>query len=102
MKKGTRIGTFDRGDHVMPGPRGLLAGVLLRSIDDARTEGRHREHARAWIASDRVDHPFAFVRVAETLDLDPRRVRKMIFRLPPAPPTRPDPYQDDELDPEEK
>jgi len=66
--------TRDRGDHVgMVGPIGLVAGVLLRGLDDLR-EGR--PDAAVWIDSDRDDYPLAFVRVCEFLDLSPAEVRK--------------------------
>jgi len=102
IRAGTRRrGPNDAGDHVgLIGPRGLLAATLLRALSDVREGGgRNAATARAWINSDREDHPLSFRRTCESLNLDPGRVRRALRRLPPAPPTRPD-LEDDELDPE--
>lgn len=82
------------------GLRDLFASVLAGAVEDFRSGGRYRDRAAVWIRSEWEDRVFSFNRTCEALDLDPRRVRKMIFRLPPAPPSRPGPDQDDELDPE--
>lgn len=66
------------GDHVMLGPRGLLAAVLLRALDDVREGNGYSQRASVWIDSDREDGPCAFRRVCEALDLDAVKVRATI------------------------
>lgn len=64
-------------EHVMLGPRGILAAVLLLALDDARDGGPFAENAMRWIRDDR-DGPCSFRRVCEALDLDPVKVRTAI------------------------
>ena len=64
-------------DHVMLGPRGLLAAVLLRGLADVREGNGHAGSAARWIDSDR-DGPCSFRRVCEALDLDAVKVRGTI------------------------
>ena len=98
MKKGTRLQVYDRGDHVMPGARGLVAAVLIRSLEDYRAGD---PFAKVWISREgNPEDPFSFAWTCDVLTLDPGRVRRALRRLPPAPPSRPDLEVDDELDPE--
>jgi hypothetical protein len=62
--------------HVMSGCRGVLAATLLTALTDVREANGYAENAMRWISSGRSDHIFAFVRVCETLNLDPAAVRK--------------------------
>lgn len=91
----------DEKVHVLVGDRGIVAAVLLQALADVR-EGNPRlaAPAAAWIHSDREDHPLAFVRICESLDLDASGVRRTIRRFPPM--RTPPPGDDDELreDPE--
>ena len=63
---------------LMVGPRGLLAGVLLRALEDVREGNGHAEGAAAWIQSNRDDYPLTFIRVCEWLDLSPGAVRRAV------------------------
>lgn len=65
------------GDHVMTGPRGLLAAILLRALDDVREGNGHSQRAAVWIDSDR-DGPCSFRRICEVFDLDAVKVRAPI------------------------
>ena len=66
--------------HVMDGPRGLLAGILLRALGDVRNGNGHAKDASEWIGSDSENHLFTFRRICEELDLSPVSVRNT---LPP-------------------
>lgn len=58
--------------------RRLLAAVLQQAIDDAAEATEDGERARDWFASDAVNDPFAFAAICDVLDLDARRIRKLI------------------------
>jgi len=68
------------GDHVMTGPKGLLAGVLLRALSDIREGNGFAPGALAWLNSDRADGPLTFRAICSALDLDPSAVRKAVPR----------------------
>ncbi len=67
----------DEKVHVLSGDRGIVAAVLLQALADVR-EGNPRlaAPAAAWIHSDCEDHPLAFLKICESLDLDPAAVRR--------------------------
>jgi len=69
--------TFRVGEyHVLDGPRGVLAAVLLQALDDARSRNGSARLARAWFSSDREDDLFDFLCVCDALELDPAAVRR--------------------------
>jgi len=72
-------------DIGMNGPRGLVAGVLLLAITDMREGGQYAQAAEVWISSDREDGPFTFMKICESLDLDPAMVRYALFGHPNVP-----------------
>lgn len=70
---------YATGDIGLRGPRGVLAGVLLRAVEDLRSgDSYFQAPAREWFQREAPDEPFSFVWICSELDLSPGAVRRMI------------------------
>ncbi len=78
---------FSQGGVAASGEKKLLLAVLERAISDlcspcsSQSSLRDREEARRWFESRDDSSAYSFVRICETLGLDPDALRKGILAL---------------------